>query len=661
MTIIKPPKHRHTSRWQRLRRLAYQSRLIGLAEFWVIQRYPKMLGALALVALIPSIYLFIYLSSIWDPAARAVALPVGLVNEDIGLVYRTSEINLGSQLVDELKKRQEFNFIQTPQQEQAKQWVQSGKLAFALIIPSDFSANAVPGLEDGQGRLLVYTSAGNNFESSVLAAQFAKELGEDVNRTLNERRWALVLNSSPGAQRSLARLRQALEQVQAGATELARGSAQAESSSKTLKLGAQHLQEGVAQLTEGTRQLGAGVRAIEAGLPSVDEVRGLRLGAEALAAGHQELSKGLQDLKQGSQKLNQSVGAFKLEADRNPFTPTPITDALSQIFTGTSQLDEGLLRALDGQEKLSQGAGTLHSKIRALAFGVRDLRANLRLMSSKLHEDEQLEKLRGGAVELQDGTEKMNQGLHRLNDGTQELSAGVALILKELPNSVDAIEGSAQGLAHSVKPVLEIDAPVANYGSGFAPNIIAIAMWLGAGISVFLIHVRVLPAFAKRFHPVAQMLGKLSVPAMVVLLQASVLLCVARGVLGISIQHLALTWMMFVIASLTFMFIVFALSRALGDAGKAVAMLLLALQVSASGGVMPVELSGSLYSLISPWLPMTWVIKGLKACMFDAFEGDWLTPAAITLGWCVLFAGLASLAKRWRYEHHLRMRQVIEL
>ncbi|MEN9712722.1 MAG: hypothetical protein RLY90_983, partial [Pseudomonadota bacterium] len=158
-----------------------------------------------------------------------------------------------------------------------------------------------------------------------------------------------------------------------------------------------------------------------------------------------------------------------------------------------------------------------------------------------------------------------------------------------------------------------------------------------------------------------QMLGKLSVPAMVVLLQASVLLCVARGVLGISIQHLALTWMMFVIASLTFMFIVFALSRALGDAGKAVAMLLLALQVSASGGVMPVELSGSLYSLVSPWLPMTWVIKGLKACMFDAFEGDWLTPTAITLGWCVLFAGLASLAKRWRYEHHLRMRQVIEL
>ena len=66
--------------------------------------------------------------------------------------------------MDELKKRREFNFITTTQEEDAKQAVRSGSLAFALIIPSDFSANAVPGLEDGRGRLLVYTSAGNNFE-----------------------------------------------------------------------------------------------------------------------------------------------------------------------------------------------------------------------------------------------------------------------------------------------------------------------------------------------------------------------------------------------------------------------------------------------------------------------------------------------------------------
>ena len=41
----------------------------------------------------------------------------------------------------------------------AKQGVRRGQLAFALIIPADFSANAVPGLQAGRGRLVVDVNA----------------------------------------------------------------------------------------------------------------------------------------------------------------------------------------------------------------------------------------------------------------------------------------------------------------------------------------------------------------------------------------------------------------------------------------------------------------------------------------------------------------------
>jgi putative membrane protein len=68
------------------------------------------------------------------------------------------------------------------------------------------------------------------------------------------------------------------------------------------------------------------------------------------------------------------------------------------------------------------------------------------------------------------------------------------------------------------------------------------------------------------------------------------------------------------------------LVRAIGDAGKALSMVLLTLQTSASGGLLPVELSGSLYEWVSPWLPMTWVVKGIKASMFGAFNHEWGTP-----------------------------------
>ena len=302
---------------------------------------------------------------------------LGKVTPGQGVSYRGQSFNLGHDLVERLRTNNHFGYRESASEDEARQGVRRGQLAFALIIPADFSANAVPGLQAGRGRLVVHTSAGNNYESSVLAAQFAKALGEDVNRTLNERRWSLVLSASAGSQQNVERLHQGLAQLRAGAGELAQGAAKAESSSAAVRQGAQRLQDGVARLADGTHQLGTGLRAMEAGLPPVEDVRSLRLGAEALAAGHQELAKGLQELRQGSQRLALSVEAFKAEADHSLFVPSSVSDGLARLRQGVDQLDLGLAQAQTGQQQLSQGAAQLSTQTGALARGVRDLRAGL--------------------------------------------------------------------------------------------------------------------------------------------------------------------------------------------------------------------------------------------------------------------------------------------
>jgi putative membrane protein len=200
--------------------------------------------AALIVACIPSVYALIYLSSIWDPGSQSTALPVGLVNLDKGVNYRNSTFNIGTNLVEQLKSQHAFGYQDIASEEQAKSLVKKGVLAFAVIVPDDFSANAVPGLESGLGKLVIYTSAGNNYESSILATQFSKELGEDVNRTLNEQRWALIISSSAGSQQNVERLREAFEQLRAGAKELAGGSAIAESGSANVQKGAIRLARG---------------------------------------------------------------------------------------------------------------------------------------------------------------------------------------------------------------------------------------------------------------------------------------------------------------------------------------------------------------------------------------------------------------------------------
>ena len=637
----------------------YQMQLLVQMEWRLFKLHRQLLWA-TVVVLIPSIYLLIYLYSVWDPSGRATALPVGLVNLDEGFSYRDKNVNVGDEVIARLHAQQQFGYQTLQNEQEARQLVRQGQLAFTLIVPADFSASALPGDRDGQGRLVIYTSAGNNYQNSVLASQFAGVLGEEVNRTLNEQRWSLVLSASAGSQQNVDRLREGLNQLSQGAKELAQGASQAETASASLQQGATRLQGNVQRLADNARQVGSGIRAAEAGLPPADDVRALRIGAEALAAGHQELNKGMQELRSASQQMLNTVGAFKTELGIQMFIPANLSESVAQLDQGVELLDKGLQQAREGQDKLSQGATSLSQNIRTLTWGVRDLRRGMRSMSGTLPEDQQLEQLRAGSAELSQGAQQMHEGLHRLIQGARYLSAGLEAMSKEVPRSVGAMDGSSQGLAHSVDSIIEVDAPVANHGIGLAANIMAAALWLGAAVVILLIHVRVLPSVAKQFSRSSQIVGKLLLPSCMVLLQAALIFVIVLALQGIALRHPGALALTLCSAALTFIFIVFAMTRALGDAGKALVMLFLAIQISASGGFLPVELSGSLYAQISPWLPMTWVVKGLKACMFGAYEDNWQTSFWITTLWGLAALALTYFVGRWRYTPSRRMQPAMD-
>lgn len=638
----------------------FQMRWLALIEWRFFKLHPPLIWAAMVVVLIPAIYLLIYLYSVWDPSGRATALPVGLVNLDQGFTYRDKNLNIGNEVLTKLYAQQQFGFRTLDNEQEARHQVRAGQLAFALIVPANFSANALPGLRDGQGQLVIYTSAGNNYQSAVLASQFARVLGEDVNRTLNEQRWSLVLSANAGSQHSVDRLREGLSQLNQAAKELMQGTVQAENASTGMQQGASRMQNNVQRLADGARQLGTGIRATEAGLPPVEEVRGLRIGAEALAAGHQELNKGMQELRSASQQVLSSVSAFQSQLGNQALVPAPVSQGLDQLQQGVALLDKGMQQAVEGQDKLSQGATSLSQNIRTLTFGVRDLRQGMRSMTGTLPEDQQLDQLRTGSADVAQGAQQLNEGLHRLSQGARYLSTGLELMSKEVPSTVGALDGSAQGLAHSVNPILEIEAPVDNHGSGLAPNIMAAALWLGASVAAFLIHVRGLPSVAHNFSRLAQVSGKLALPSCMALVQAALVFFIARDLLGITLRHPGAMALILASASLAFVFMVFALTRALGDAGKALTMLFLAIQISASGGFLPIELSGSLYAQISPWLPMTWVVKGLKACMFGAYENNWQIPWMITTLWGLAALVMACTVGPWRFAPSRRSKPAMD-
>lgn len=616
-----------------------QTRSIARIEAGFFLRRSKLVWSLAVVALIPSLYTVIYLSSLWDPGAHSTALKVGIVNLDQGLVYREQPFNIGQELTETLQSSAQFDYQVIAEVDQAKQKVRKGDLAFSLIIPANFSANAIPGEQAGAGQLVVFASQGNNVETARIAQQFASELGHKMNERLNAKRWSLVLTSAAGSKENVTRLHRGLQDLHDGASELSAGSKRLTNGAKSVHTGAQRLSGGVSQLTQNTQKLGAGLRNMEASRPRNSDLRKLSEGADALANGVHELGQGLSKLKNGSHELNTEVSSFKEEADNSLWVTPALRGNVALVSQGLQQLDQGIGSAVNSNEKLEEGARNLRAGVNTLSQGMRQINGALRAATAQFPEDAQLDALEAGASELASSTQTLLQGNEKISASTQRLEMGLALVIKAVPNFESTPAGSPEGLADSVRPLVEMEATVQNNGIGFIANVIPAALWLGAGIAAFLINLRVLPKHAETYHRTSQLAGKLLLPGALVGVQCALILFCIWGVLNVDVvQTVPLLCMVFS-AGLAFFCIISALTHFMADAGRALAMVLLAVQLTSSGGVMPVELSGSFFATLSPWLPITWLAHGLKATLFGAFEGAWLVE------WLKISAiGLLALA-----------------
>jgi putative membrane protein len=630
-------------------------------EAGFFSRAPKLLLAAAVVVVIPALYVVIYLTSVWDPAAHTGALPVAIVNLDRGLEYRQQAFNVGQEVTAKLKAKPSFGYVDFADEQLARQQVQQGLLAFALIVPADFSSNAVPGAQAGAGKLVIYTSEGNSYPSAGLARRFAEDLGREVNQSLNEQRWALVLSDAAGSQRSIEMLHDGVAQLRLGAKELMLGTGQAAKAADTLASGASRVDQSVVQLTLGVKELGAGLRTMFAQRPRVTDISRLSDGARALAAGHDEMGHGLEQLLQGTTRLQTGVNGFREEANDSLFVATSVRQGLDQLNEGITGLESGLKTASVSHQKLSEGATQLSAGMNTLTTGLRSMNVGLRTMVTQLPEDSKLDELARGSGGLSSGLLALKSGTQKVTTGAQHLSGGLDLLEGALPANLKKMDGNAQGLANSVKPAMEIVAPVANNGSGFAPNIIPGALWLGASLAAFLIHIRRLPHQAVGFSALARMTGKAIFPLCLCLLQALLVWVAVLWILNVSVVDAGALVLTLSVTAMTFLLIVFALTRALGDAGKALALVFLAVQLSSSGGVLPVELSGGLFAKISPYLPITWVVKAIKACLFGAFEGQWHHSLLLVALAGACAATVACYVGRWRFVKPSALRPALDL
>ena len=633
----------------------------------LLRRHPKLAWSALGAMLVPALYALIVLSSVWDPNARTAQLPVALVNQDAGLRYGPRDVNLGAEVLQTLREQGLFGYRDFDDAQAARQGVREGRVAFAVLLPPEFSRQALLGTEPGAGRVILYVSEGNNYAAASLAKRFAPELAHRVNETLNERRWKLVFDSTAGSQRDLESLRQGVDRLAEGAGNaasaahrvrestqaLGAGLAGAQAAGARLESATVQLAEGAGQLGGGMRQLGAGLRAIPAGAAAERELQALRQGGRALQRGHTELGAGLLQLQTGAGTLRDGAAAFKLEGGDLPFVGERIGQAAGAMQAGAEQIEQGLEAAREAQVRLAEGTQRLADGAEQVSDGLLRQSAAIGQLAARVPDDARVESFAAGASQaaagaaaladglrrLQAGQLLLQEGLAPLDGGAAELAAGVRLLRSSLPAGPQPPEGTPAGLAQSVQPVLEVVAPVASEGAGLAANFVPLALWMGAVMTCFLFHFRRLPEALMNAPRAATVAGRLVFPALVVAGQSLSMLAMLMVLLHVPVPELLPFAATLLIASLVFLSFIFAFVHLFGDAGKMAAVLLLVVQMSAAGALLPIELSAPLFQAVHPWLPLTWVVRAFRASLFGAYDGAWVSAGAVAL-----LAGVAALA-----------------
>ena len=190
--------------------------------------------------------------------------------------------------------------------------------------------------------------------------------------------------------------------------------------------------------------------------------------------------------------------------------------------------------------------------------------------------------------------------------------------------------------------------PIANYGSAMAPFYTILSIWVGAIILCAMLKITIsdrekahvlglgdtLPRIAGPSGPGNasrwglqlhhEYFGRYTIFLLLALLQGTLVCLGDMYFLGVQANHalqfLAVGWL----AALVFSNIVYTLTVSFGDIGKAIAVVLLVMQVAGSGGTFPIETLPKFFQILYPFLPFPHAIDAMHAAMAGSYGNEYL-------------------------------------
>lgn len=191
--------------------------------------------------------------------------------------------------------------------------------------------------------------------------------------------------------------------------------------------------------------------------------------------------------------------------------------------------------------------------------------------------------------------------------------------------------------------------PVVSFGAGMAPLYSTLALWVGA--LLLCVTLRVDPPTRPfgggpelKLHE--RFLGRYALFGLLGLLQSTLVFVGNIVIVGLQPAHPLLFILVGWITSTVFTFIIYTLVVSFSDAGKALAVFLLVIQVAGAGGAYPLELLPQWFQNVSPFLPGTHSIDAFRAALAGIYQADYWISLGLLLAFLLPMLLLGLLARK---------------
>ncbi|MCP8967642.1 YhgE/Pip domain-containing protein [Ectobacillus ponti] len=644
----------------------------------------------AALAILPSVYAWVNIKSMWDPYSNTSGIPIAVTNEDEGAEVRGKHIRVGGDVIEKLKHNKNLGWVFVDRK-QAERGVRHGEYYASLLIPKDFSRKLSSILEQNPQKPNILFSVNEKINAvtpkitksgaSNVTAQVEEAFVENVGHAVLtgfQQAGVKLEQELPAIQevkRKIFALEKALPEIEA----MGQRAIELEGKLPDIRQKGQQILV-LEQRIPDLDRAGASILKVEQALPQMEAAGGEIVRLQEQLAAMQQAPSIVADMEQNlaavEARLQESMAALQ-QSGENVASLAQLREQLAGVRKDVAANQDALQQRAAEAVRLIGAAGTFMKEEwpaakaqvqRAAGF----VRKDLPKLEQDIHRAADLIRTKLPAAEsaihkaadfARNDLPKFEQEVRGTAARIREFDKGVDLnrvidFLKHDP------EKHSTFLANAVALDTKRIFPIPNYGSAMAPFYTMLALWVGATLLVASLRVEVEDPEGK-YRGYQRYFGRLFTFLTIGVCQALIVSLGDVFLLKTYVVDKPHFVLFSVFISLVFITITYTLCAVFGNIGKGMAIIFLVLQIASSGATFPVAMTSPFFQHLNPFMPFTYAISMLREAvggvMWDIAVMDALRLCCFALLSFLLALLLKKpLAKRLqRTTERVRMTKIV--